>query len=183
MIDKRIHEMFPGIAGAIDNPNVRKFAEIAGEYLSVQTRLKEALNSCQNDGFFPGPADSLRFRLPTTRTGVIHAVTFLSEDEELQLFIQPGTFNDGRLGEVFLTVNKQGSFTSGMIDAFSIVLSLALQYGVPLSRIIDKLENTRFGKIGVISQSSIKRTTSVIDYIARWLKSKYLPEPKTEESV
>jgi hypothetical protein len=174
MIDQRIKSMFPNIEAAMDNPNVRRFAELAGKYLAVQTELGKALNSCQNDGFYPGPVDSLRFRLPTTREGTTNEVTLSCEDEKLQMFIRSATFNDGRLGEVFINVERQGSFVSGMIDAFSIVLSLALQYGVPLQRVVDKLENTRFGKIGVLSPSSIKRPTSMIDYVAKWLKQTYL---------
>jgi len=174
MINERIRRMFPGIDSAIDNPNVRKFSELAGRYLEIQTELGKALNSCQNDGFFPGPVDSLRFRLPITRPGETNEVTLLCEDEQLQMYIRPGCFDDGRLGEVFINVEHQGTFTSGMIDAFSIVLSLALQYGVPLHRIVDKLENTRFGKIGVLGSSPIKRPTSVMDYIAKYLKLKYI---------
>ena len=175
MIDARIRKMFPNIATAVDNPSARKFAELALKYLDIQAELDKALQSCQNQGFYPGPIDSLRFRLPTNRRGIASEVSLLCEDEQLQLHVRPGNFDDGRLGEVFISVEKQGSFTSGMIDAFSIVLSLALQYGVPLQHIVSKLENTRFGKIGVLSPSPIKRPTSVIDYIAKLLKARYLP--------
>lgn len=173
MIDARIKKMFPTIAGALDNPVVREFAELAQRYAELQAQLEEVLGRCQNQGFFPGPVDTLRFRLPTNRTGIAHEASLICEDERLQLYIRPGTFDDGRLGEVFLNVEHQGSFTSGMIDAFSIVLSLALQHGVPLTKIIDKLENTRFGKISVLGPSNIRRPTSVIDYIAKWLRSHY----------
>jgi len=176
MLDARIRQMFPGIEAAVDNPAVREFTEIALEYLKLQTKLGEALTRCQNQGFYPGPVDNLRFRLPINRKGISNEVTLLCEDEQLQMYIRPGTFDDGRLGEVFINVEHQGSFTSGMIDAFSIVLSLALQYGVPLEKITSKLENTRFGKIGVVGPSSIRRPTSVIDYIAKWLKMHYQPE-------
>lgn len=173
MIDARIKKMFPTISEALDNPVVREFAEVAQKYVELQERLGEVLGRCQNQGFFPGPVDTLRFRLPTNRSGMSHEASLICEDERLQLYIRPGTFADGRLGEVFLNVEHQGSFTSGMIDAFSIVLSLALQYGVPLEKVLDKLENTRFGKISVVGPSRIRRPTSVIDYIARWLRVQY----------
>ena len=174
MITTRIQQMFPGITAALDNPNVRRFVELVEKYLEIQTELGNALADCQNDGFFPGPVESLRFRLPTTRAGISNEVTLSCEDEPLCLSIRPGCFDDGRLGEVFLSVERQGSFTSGMIDAFSVVLSLALQYGTPLARIVDKLENTRFGKTGVLGTAPIKRPASVVDYIAKYLKLRYL---------
>lgn len=183
MIDARIKQMFPGIEGAVDNPAVREFAEIVLQYLDLQKKLGTALLRCQNQGFYPGPVDSLRFRLPITRRGVTNEVTLLCEDEQIQLCIRPGEYDDGRLGEVFITAEHQGSFTSGMIDAFSIVLSLALQYGVPLEKITSKLENTRFGKIGVLGESSIRRPTSVIDYIAKVLKVNYQPPEEPEDGA
>jgi ribonucleoside-diphosphate reductase alpha chain len=180
MINEQIKKMFPGIVAALDNPSVRKFAELAKQYADTRAELESALRACQNQGFHPGPVDALRFRLPINRKGISTEVALLCEDEQLQLHIRPGNFDDGRLGEVFLSVEKQGSFTSGMIDAFSIVLSLALQYGVPLEHIVNKLENTRFGKIGVVGPSTIRRPTSVIDYVAKWIRAHYLPKQEEE---
>jgi hypothetical protein len=175
MLSDKIKKLFPGIEGAIDNPKVKKFVELAERYLEVQKELSSALCRCQQDGFFPGPTDSARYRLPTQRKGMIHQVEFLCEDERINMYIQPGLFDDGRLGEIFLHVDKQGSFTAGMVNAFSIVLSLALQYGVPLGHILSKLENERFGKLQVLSASPIKFPASVVDYIAKVLK-RYLPK-------
>lgn len=175
MISEMIKKMFPGIDGALDNPKVRRFVELAEKLTDLQKELNEALRGCQNEGFFPGPTNTLRYKLPTQRNGINHRVEFLCEDERLNMYIQPGLFDDGRLGEVFLHVDKQGSFTAGMVNAFSIVLSLALQYGVPLDHILSKLENERFGELRVLSDSPIKFPASVVDYIAKVLK-RYLPK-------
>jgi ribonucleoside-diphosphate reductase alpha chain len=87
------------------------------------------------------------------------------------MYVQPSFFEDGRMGEVFLKADKQGSFESGMVDGLSIVLSLALQYGVPPEHIIDKLKGTSSGVVSVVSSDpKVRMPKSVLDYLARYLE-------------
>ena len=85
-----------------------------------------------------------------------------------------GAYADGALGEVFLKLGKQGSTLSGVMDAFSIAVSIGLQYGVPLETFVEKFTNLRFEPSGMTDDADIRIAQSMMDYIFRRLALDYL---------
>ena len=148
-----------------------EYKEILAKCNELQRVLEEKLTACNNEGIFPSPAPLTRFRLPETRDSITHNVIFKVDGEELTLYIQPSFYEDGTMGEVFLQADKQGSFVSGLTAALSIILSVALQYGVPLTHIVEKLKGSRSGEgVCALGNPPIKRCKSVIDYLVQWLE-------------
>ena len=95
-----------------------------------------------------------------------------------------GEFEDGRPGEVFLKVAKQGSTLAGIMDGFAIAVSLGLQYGVPLRTFVEKFTNVRFEPAGMTDDREIRFATSLLDYIFRRLAVEYMaPEERAEIGV
>jgi ribonucleoside-diphosphate reductase alpha chain len=86
-----------------------------------------------------------------------------------------GAYADGALGEVFLKLGKQGSTLAGVMDAFSIAVSIGLQYGVPLETFVEKFTNLRFEPAGMTDDQDIRMAQSMMDYIFRRLALDYLP--------
>ncbi len=86
-----------------------------------------------------------------------------------------GSYPDDGLGEVFLKLGKQGSTLAGVMDAFSIAISIALQYGVPLETYVQKFTNMRFEPAGLTDDPDIRMAQSMLDYIFRRLALDYLP--------
>jgi len=91
-----------------------------------------------------------------------------------------GSYPDDGLGEVFLKLGKQGSTLAGVMDAFSIAISIALQYGVPLEAFVSKFVNMRFEPAGMTDDPDIRMAQSMMDYIFRRLALDYLPYDKRE---
>ncbi len=99
-------------------------------------------------------------------------------------YMTASVYDDGRLGEVFLKLGKQGSTLAGVMDAFSIAISIALQYGVPLETFVQKLTNLKFEPAGMTDDSDVRIAQSVMDYIFRRLALDYLPyEERTELGI
>jgi adenosylcobalamin-dependent ribonucleoside-diphosphate reductase len=96
-------------------------------------------------------------------------------------YMTAGSYPDDGLGEVFLKLGKQGSTLAGVMDAFSIAISIALQYGVPLETYVQKFTNMRFEPAGMTDDPDIRMAQSVMDYIFRRLALDYLPYEKREE--
>jgi len=90
-------------------------------------------------------------------------------------YMTAGSYDDGQLGEVFLKLGKQGSTLAGVMDAFSIAISIALQYGVPLDAFVSKFVNMRFEPAGMTDDPDIRMSQSIMDYIFRRLALDYLP--------
>ena len=86
-----------------------------------------------------------------------------------------GSYPDDGLGEVFLKLGKQGSTLAGVMDAFSIAISIGLQYGVPLETYVSKFTNMRFEPAGLTDDPDIRMAQSMMDYIFRRLALDYLP--------
>ncbi|MEO6956593.1 MAG: vitamin B12-dependent ribonucleotide reductase, partial [Antricoccus sp.] len=91
-------------------------------------------------------------------------------------YLTAGSYPDDGLGEVFLKLGKQGSTLAGVMDAFSVAISIALQYGVPLESYVKKFTNMRFEPAGMTDDPDIRIAQSVIDYIFRRLALDHLPE-------
>jgi ribonucleoside-diphosphate reductase alpha chain len=83
-------------------------------------------------------------------------------------------YGEGTPGEVFIKMAKEGSTLSGFMDGLALSISVGLQYGVPLKAIVDKLTNTRFEPSGFTENPAIRFSSSVLDYIARWLGGKFI---------
>jgi ribonucleoside-diphosphate reductase alpha chain len=114
----------------------------------------------------------IRRKLPTTRRSITHKFDVTG----IEGFITAGMYEDGTLGEVFLRVQKQGSTINGFMDAFGVVTSLALQYGVPLEALADKMSQTRFDPQGITTDPNIPICTSIFDFIFRWLMMQFKDE-------
>jgi len=106
-----------------------------------------------------------RVRLPDTRQSLTHKFTIAGHEGYLCV----GLYPDGRPGEIFITMAKEGSTIGGIMDSFGTALSIALQYGVPLDVLVNKFSHTRFEPMGHTSNKDIRIAKSVVDYIARWL--------------
>jgi hypothetical protein len=106
---------------------------------------------------------SAREPLPRRRSGVTHTVDIAGAT----VSVTTNRFADGRPAEVFASWGKEGSTTHGLIDAFSIVLSLALQYGVPVELVTAKLAGSRFEPLGRTDDPELPEVTSVVDWLAR----------------
>jgi ribonucleoside-diphosphate reductase alpha chain len=114
--------------------------------------------------------------LPKTRA----AKTFSFRVADCHGYVTVGEYEDGRPGELFLQVAKQGSTLAGIMDAFAISVSHGLQYGVPLEAFVDMFTNMRFEPAGMTDDPDIRFATSLIDYIFRRLAVAYLPHDKRE---
>src|SRR5712671_4835944 len=89
-------------------------------------------------------------------------------------YIIAGMYEEGTPGEIFIKMAKEGSTLSGFMDGLALSISIGLQYGVPLKALVDTLTNTRFEPSGFTENPSIRHSSSVLDYLARWLGAKFL---------
>jgi ribonucleoside-diphosphate reductase alpha chain len=125
-----------------------------------------------------GPiAKPVRRRLPDTRSSITHKFSI----EGHEGYITVGTYEDGSPGEIFITMAKEGSTISGMMDAFATSISLTLQYGVPLKDLVNKFGHMRFEPAGMTQNREIPVAQSVVDYVFRWLGSQFLGEEEKAE--
>jgi ribonucleoside-diphosphate reductase alpha chain len=126
------------------------------------------------------PPVTSRTRLPRRR----RSNTFAFRVADCEGYVTVGEFEDGRPGEVFMKVSKQGSTLSGVMDAFAISVSLGLQHGVPLSTFVRKYTNMRFDPAGITDDPELRLASSLVDYIFRRLALDYLsPDERIELGV
>jgi ribonucleoside-diphosphate reductase alpha chain len=121
-------------------------------------------------------AHPVRKRLPMSRPS--RTTSFQVGDAEG--YITAGSYPDDGLGEVFLKTSKQGSTLSGVMDAFSIAVSIGLQYGVPLDTYVSKFINMKFEPSGMTNDPDIRFASSLLDYVFRRLALDHLPEETRE---
>jgi ribonucleoside-diphosphate reductase alpha chain len=119
----------------------------------------------------------VRKRLPKSRTG--RTISFSIAGAEG--YMTANAYEDGTLGEVFIKMSKQGSTLAGVMDAFSVSISIALQYGVPLETYVAKFTNMRFDPAGMTDDADIRIAQSVMDYLFRRLALDFLPYDKRAE--
>ncbi len=117
-----------------------------------------------------------RRRLPDERRALTHKFSINGHEG----FVTVGLYEDGQPGEIFLLMAKEGSTISGLMDSFAQAVSVALQYGVPLQILVDKFTHSRFEPSGFTKNPEIPMAKSVMDYIFRWLASKFL-SPEAQE--
>jgi ribonucleoside-diphosphate reductase alpha chain len=123
-----------------------------------------------------------RRKLPDERAAITHKFSVGAHEGYLTV----GRYDDGPPGEIFITMAKEGSTVSGLMDSFATAVSLALQYGVPLKVLCDKFSHMRFEPSGWTSNPEIRFAKSIMDYIFRWMACKFLPkdaQPSEEASV
>ncbi|MDP4825522.1 MAG: vitamin B12-dependent ribonucleotide reductase [Candidatus Nanopelagicales bacterium] len=116
-------------------------------------------------------ARPVRRRLPKTRPSTTTSFSVAGAEG----YMTAGSYPDDGLGEVFLKLGKQGSTLAGVMDAFSIAISIALQYGVPLEAFVSKFVNMKFEPAGLTDDPDIRMSQSMMDYIFRRLALDYLP--------
>ena len=119
----------------------------------------------------------VREKLPRSRRGR----TFEFRVADCKGFATIGEYSDGRPGEVFLTVSKQGSTLAGIMDAFAKSISYGLQYGVPMRAFIEAFVNTRFEPAGMTDDPDIRMASSIVDYLFRRLAVEYLTADERAE--
>jgi ribonucleoside-diphosphate reductase alpha chain len=116
------------------------------------------------------PPRAVRHRLPEERASITHK--FKVGDHEG--YITVGLYPDGQPGEIFITMAKEGSTVSGLMDSFACAVSISLQHGVPLKLLCEKFEHTRFEPSGWSGIPEIGYAKSIMDYIFRWLHMRFL---------
>ena len=114
----------------------------------------------------------IRRKLPDERQSITHKFSIAGHEG----YITVGMYEDGTPGEIFLTMSKEGSTISGLMDTIATMTSLALQYGVPLETLVQKFAHSRFEPSGFTPNPDIRFAKSIPDYIFRWLGIKFLPK-------
>ncbi len=111
-----------------------------------------------------------RRRLPDERQAITHKFSIGGHEGYLTV----GMYEDGTPGEIFVVMSKEGSVVSGLMDGFATAISMALQYGVPLHVLVNKFSHMRFEPSGFTNNQEIPIAKSILDYIFRWLASRFL---------
>ncbi|HEX9399539.1 MAG TPA: vitamin B12-dependent ribonucleotide reductase, partial [Anaeromyxobacter sp.] len=135
-------------------------------------KRSQPLNTKRDDA--KGGKDELRLarrRLPDERRSITHKFSIGGHEG----YMTVGMYDDGTPGELFVTMAKEGSVVSGLMDNFATMISMSLQYGVPLKVLADKFSHTRFEPSGFTGNPEIPIAKSITDYIFRWLALKFLP--------
>jgi ribonucleoside-diphosphate reductase alpha chain len=184
----------PFISGAISKtvnmPTEATPEEIAGAYQLAWREGVKAL-AIYRDGSkrtqplstgkaLPEPTQAarpVRRRLPDEREAITHHFSIAEHDG----YITVGKYEDGSPGEVFMKMAKQGSTVAGLMDSLAICMSLALQHGVPLQVMADKLSHMRFEPSGFTGNPEIPMAKSIADYLVRWLGAKFLSEDEKRQ--
>jgi ribonucleoside-diphosphate reductase alpha chain len=145
----------------------KKKDEGSAEQQAIVASLKEQLASATVEAGKPH-----RRRLPAERNAVTHKFDIAGHEG----YITVGLYPDGQPGEIFLKMAKEGSTVSGLMDTFATTVSVALQYGVPLRDLVNKFAHVRFEPSGFTGNSEIPIAKSIVDYIFRWLGSRFLSD-------
>ncbi len=124
----------------------------------------------------------MRKKLPDERAALTHKFSIAGHEGYLTV----GLYDDGKPGEIFLRMAKEGSTVSGLMDTIATMTSIALQYGVPLKALVDKFSHTRFEPSGFTNNREIPIAKSVMDYVFRYLGNRFLqgePEVADEQET
>ena len=143
-----------------DQTNTSELDALRAEVKQLREKLKQTS---------PGPQ---RKRLPDTRDSVTHKFSISGHEG----YLTAGLYPDGSPGEVFIKMAKQGSTVSGLVDTIAVLISVALQYGVPLESLVHKFELTRFEPSGHTTNRDIRITSSIADYVFTWLGLRFSEE-------
>ena len=124
-------------------------------------------------------ARARRRKLENERSSITHKFSVGGHEGYLTV----GKYEDGTPGEIFIKMAKEGSTLSGIMDAFALSVSIALQYGVPLRALCDKFVNSRFEPSGYTGNPEIRYAKSIVDYIGRWLGGKFISRDYLDSDV
>jgi len=119
-----------------------------------------------------GPPAAVRKKLPDERQSLTHKFSIAGHEG----YIHVGLYETGEPGEIFVKMAKEGSTISGLMDSFATAISLALQHGVPVRLLCDKFSRTRFEPYGFTENPEIPRASSIMDYLFRYLASKFVKQ-------
>jgi ribonucleoside-diphosphate reductase alpha chain len=134
-------------------------------------KLRKQLVRAQAEAALPH-----RRRLPAERTAITHKFDIAGHEG----YITVGMYPDGQPGEIFLKMAKEGSTVSGLMDTLATTISVSLQYGVPLRDLVNKFAHVRFEPSGFTGNQEIPIAKSIVDYIFRWLGSRFLSDQEKE---
>jgi len=137
-------------------------------------KRSQPLNTKRDDGAKVQDGSEVRLarrRLPDERRSITHKFSIGGHEG----YMTVGMYEDATPGELFVTMAKEGSVVSGLMDNFATMISMSLQYGVPLKVLADKFSHTRFEPSGFTGNPEIPIAKSITDYIFRWLALKFLP--------
>jgi len=151
------HEPIPQQTLVTPDELQRRIDELEQEVQALKGELEKALTNPH------------RKRLQATRQSLTHKFAIGQHEG----YMTVGMFEDGRPGEVFLTMAKEGSTIGGLMDTIGILTSLALQYGVSAETLARKFEHVSFEPSGWTRDPTIRRASSVIDYVFRWLGTQF----------
>ena len=154
----------------------RTSAATAGESV-LQTSTAGEPDSFASPEGRGGRIEVRRRKLPDERRSITHKFDIAGHEG----YITVGMYEDGNPGEIFVSMSKQGSTISGLMDSFATAISYALQYGVPLQFLVDKFAHMRFEPSGFSKNPQIPYAKSIVDYLFRWLASKFLDEHARQE--
>src|ERR1035438_6510810 len=174
----------PSIAGSVGiarqsmlHPNSRemRFDMAATDRITPIDESEVAVNESAGSECSE-PTRAVRRHLPDERRALTHHFSIAGQEGYLTV----GVYEDGLPGEIFITMAKQGSTISGLMDSFATGVSLALQYGVPLDVLCSKFTHVRFEPSGWSGNPRIGYAKSIVDYIFRWLELKFINGEQTE---
>jgi ribonucleoside-diphosphate reductase alpha chain len=135
------------------------------------TKHPEARGSFEYVGKAVAPVPApYRRKLPDERRSITHKFSISGHEG----YVTVGLYEDGKPGEIFIVMSKEGSTISGLMDSFATAISLTLQYGVPLEALVDKFTHMRFEPSGFTKNPEIPMAKSLVDYIFKWLGSKFM---------
>jgi len=121
----------------------------------------------------------VRYRMPVEREGSTHKFNV----GDMKGYLTVGLYEDGRVGELFVKMDKQGSQVSGFVDAWAIAVSMLLQTGVPLEAITHKFRGMHFEPSGMTENADIRFAQSPIDYVVRWLDMRFGVKQETSNDA
>lgn len=119
----------------------------------------------------PTRPQAVRSKLPEERQAITHKFDICGHEG----YITVGLYEDGTPGELFLVMAKEGSTLSGFADAFAQAVSYCLQYGVPLSVLVEKFSQMRFEPSGMTRNPHVRFAKSIVDYVFRWMAARFPP--------
>ncbi len=153
---------------AVYRDNCKVGQPLSAKKKEVDAAVEEVVEKVVEEMSFHGP---VRRKLPKRRPSQTTSFTVGGAEG----YITSSSYPDDGIGEVFLKMSKQGSTLAGVMDALSVAISIALQYGVPLEKYVEKFTNMRFEPAGMTDDPDIRMASSVVDYVFRRLALDYLP--------
>jgi len=153
--------------------NIPEFSSIVNDTIANSNKLQSAKNidevSISNQRLYKKINN--RSKMPDRRKGYIQKVSI----REHKIYLHTGEYDDGKVGEIFIDMNKEGELVKALMNNFAIAISLGLQYGVPLDEFVDAFIETKFEPSGEIKGNDrILNASSILDYIFRELAISYL---------